>query len=79
MGESMFCAVFLRKKLISYILTSKLAPSLVYHALIRALLSLALNSVEQIGNSFGNEMQEIYLNFLHGALPYQFELITTSK
>ena len=37
----MFCAAFLSKKLICQIL--KLAPSLVYHGLIRALLSLALN------------------------------------
>ena len=41
-GESMFCAAFLNKKLICQILTSKLAPSLVYHGLIRALLSLTL-------------------------------------
>ena len=39
----MFCAAFLSKKLICQILTSKLAPSLVYHGLIRALLSHALN------------------------------------
>ena len=39
-GESMFCAAFLSKKLICQIL--KLAPSLVYHGLIRALLSLTL-------------------------------------
>ena len=39
-GESMFYAAFLSKKLICQILTSKLAPSLVYHCLIRALLSL---------------------------------------
>ena len=39
----MFCAAFLNKKQICEILTSKLTPSLVYHGLIRALLSLALS------------------------------------
>ena len=38
----MFCAALYSKKLICSILTSKLAPSLVYHGLIGALLSLAL-------------------------------------
>ena len=40
--KSMFCAAFLSKKTSFLILTSKLAPSLVYHGLIRALLSLGL-------------------------------------
>ena len=38
----MFCGAFLDKKTNLLILTLKLAPSLVYHGLIRALLSLAL-------------------------------------
>ena len=39
----MFCTALLSKKLICQTLTSKLAATLVYHGLIRALLSLALN------------------------------------
>ena len=39
----MFCGAFLDKKTNLLILTLKLAPSLVYHGLIRALLSRALN------------------------------------
>ena len=42
--EKVCSALFsLAKKLIYWILTSKLAPSLVYHGLIRALLSFAFN------------------------------------
>ena len=41
----MFCGAFLDKKTNLLILTLKLAPSLVYHGLIRALLSLALKKM----------------------------------
>ena len=37
-----------KKKTIYSILSSKLAPSVVYHGLIRALLSLALNSASSL-------------------------------
>ena len=43
----MFCAAFHSKKLICQILTSKLAPILFYHGLIRALLSLVKGEISK--------------------------------
>ena len=65
----MFCAAFLTKKLIYEILTSKLAPSLVYHGLVRALLSLAF--IRQLWEG-GREK----VGFENGTLPSRFSMQT---
>ena len=74
----MFCAAFLSKKLIYQILTSKLAPSLVYHGLIRALLSLAFAGIFYCSNIFifpQNISQSLFLEILKFSQEYSKKYI----